>query len=83
MFCDILTTVAGRPPPGAETKPAQSRRPGLRFLRFVPEIEYFYSRTLANGTQGSDGGYFDLTPLVIYKYRRTTINALEQLGDPG
>ncbi|MDR9451135.1 MAG: glutamine synthetase, partial [Acidimicrobiia bacterium] len=49
-----------------------------------PELEYFYFEDTSPEPKVLDrGGYFDLTPLdVAQEYRRTTINALEQLGIP-
>ncbi|NOY57278.1 MAG: glutamine synthetase [Actinobacteria bacterium] len=87
MFCDILTP-SGEPfdgDPRWVLKRNLRRAADLGFTFFVgPELEWFYFKDSGPNPQVLDrGGYFDLTPLdVAQEYRRTTINALEQLGIP-
>ena len=87
MFCDILTT-DGEPfegDPRWVLKRNLRKAADLGYGFYVgPELEYFYFEDTSPEPQVLDrGGYFDLTPLdVAQEYRRTTINALEQLGIP-
>jgi glutamine synthetase len=87
MLCDIVTP-EGEPfqgDPRQVLKRNLQRAADLGFTFYVgPELEYFYFRDTGTEPQVLDhGGYFDLTPLdVAQEYRRTTINALEQLGIP-
>jgi glutamine synthetase len=87
MFCDILTT-DGEPfegDPRWVLKRNLRRAAEMGYGFYVgPELEYFYFEDTSPEPKVLDrGGYFDLTPLdVAQEYRRTTINALEQLGIP-
>jgi len=87
MFCDILTT-DGEPfegDPRWVLKRNLRKAADLGYGFYVaPELEYFYFEDTSPEPKVLDrGGYFDLTPLdVAQEYRRTTINALEQLGIP-
>ncbi|GMQ98089.1 MAG: type I glutamate--ammonia ligase [Acidimicrobiia bacterium] len=87
MFCDIVTP-DGEPFPGDPRyvlRQNVKRAAELGYSFYVaPEVEFFYFEDSSPEPKVLDkGGYFDLTPLdVAQEYRRTTIDALEQLGIP-
>jgi len=87
MFCDIATP-EGEPFPGDPRyvlRQNVKRAAELGYSFYVaPEVEFFYFEDSSPEPKVLDkGGYFDLTPLdVAQEYRRTTIDALEQLGIP-
>ena len=87
MFCDIVTPdgAAFEGDPRTVLKRNLAKAGELGFTFYVaPELEFFYFADSGPEPRVLDrGGYFDLTPLdVAQEYRRTTINAIEQMGIP-